>query len=503
MKDNIFLVAAIYLIGFVSCQPVSSKKEDTTYNIPKATLLFKAPLAEINVSVSKSIDNTSNYYYIHDDFKVTPNISILYELDVNDFEFIQCRFSKFGRYVFLVLPGDHIELICDSQKLITVGSNAQGHDYLHDNYIQNGLSYYDKYIEPHLKQAPFNYDSIWYSYEQLQLSYQDDLKKMEKSGSITPRFSSLLAKNLYYGLMDALPSIYSQWVVYNRKNYLIQDFQPSADDLRNMLLHLNRLRETPEAKCDDAKKMHYRLSTDFQLSYHFLDDETKKTLTEGYEDNCFGRFPYYLLASDSLQLRFFGGELINDLQKKTTNFNQEALLAYLSGKFPDSEYVAIIKQLMAQNKLEETNDEFRIIDTSPSSISELMQITGIKGKYAYIDLWATWCSPCTSEFLYNDHIHNLFAQYNNIVPVYISLDTDRKRWESAVKHFNLKGYNIMANRSLNEDIGKKVYRANEITLIPRYLLLDPVGNIVNDNLPRPSQSTMLKPILSSVLKQNQ
>jgi len=84
--------------------------------------------------------------------------------------------------------------------------------------------------------------------------------------------------------------------------------------------------------------------------------------------------------------------------------------------------------------------------------------------------------------------------------VVVSFDYNRKVWEDGVKKFNLKGYNILASKPLNEDIGMKVYQAKEVASIPRYLLLDPVGNIVNDNLPRPSESALLKPILASVLK---
>jgi len=209
-----------------------------------------------------------------------------------------------------------------------------------------------------------------------------------------------------------------------------------------------------------------------------------------------------LLAPDSLQLRIFSNNMISDIHKAKTSYNQEKLLAYLNNKFPDSEYVAIIKELMAQSQSTDANDEVIIVENSPSSIKEMMQLPGIKGKYAYIDLWATWCAPCLQEFQYGDEIHKLLAQYNNIALVYISTDDDkeRERWKSSVTHYNLMGYNIMASKSLNEDIGKKVYNADKVGFIPRYLLLDPDGIIVNDNLPRPSSSVQLKSIFDKVLK---
>ena len=496
MNNKILFVITWSLVFLTSC--ISSKNEKTSENFTKCTLVFRAPQEEITVYVSKPIDDTYNYY-ISDKLNVIPNISIYYELDVNDFGFVRCRFSNGLWRHFLVFPGDCIEISCEPQKINISGNNAEGHNYINDNYVDRGLGYYHNIIERQIS-SPINYDSIYFFLEQLLLTYQTDLKKMETSGSITHKFSSLLAKNLYFGLIDALPSIYSTWVVHKRENFLIQNFEPFEEDVQNMLQQLEQLYDTPCAMGDDAKKMPYRFISDFLLKYHCLDDNTKEKLMEGYEKDCFGHYPYLLLASDSLQLRFYSTLLIGELQNGTRYFNHEGLLAYLSKKFPNSEYVSIIREMMVQTQQLGANKEIVITDESPVSIKDMMQLPGIKGNYAYVDLWATWCMPCTNEFKYNDDVHNLLAQYNNIVPIYISIDTNRKTWENRVNKFNLKGYNIMASKSLNEDIGVKVYHEEKIGFIPRYLLLDPAGNIVNDSLPRPSQSTLLKPILNSVLK---
>jgi len=346
-----------------------------------------------------------------------------------------------------------------------------------------------------MNEYPINYDSVYYYFEkELILPYQTDLKKMEKSGSITPAFSSILAKNLYFASCFALLSNYEQWVKYS--NSMIKE-RPSQDDIQAILQQMSRIYDTPYATSSEVKKMPFHLMGYWNLKYRYLDDETKEKLTGKCD---FGSSPCFLLAPDSLQLRYYGNELIIDLQNGTSYYNHEKLLAYLSGKFPDSEYVVIIKKLMEQKQSSKTSGEIVIVNDSPSSIKELMQLEGIKGKYAYIDLWATWCMPCTMEFQYNDEIHTLLAQYNNIVPVYISMDTDRKLWESRVQKFNLNGYNIMVSKSLNADIGAKIYHAKQVGSIPRFLLLDPQGNVVNDNLPRPSKSTQLKPILEKALK---
>ena len=501
MKIKYFIAISLLLFCVISCKSGDFKNVDPVTG--KATLVFRASQEEMSVYIYKPIDDMYNYHYITEKFDIKPNISINYELDVNDFAFVKCRFSNGFRGEYLLFPGDCVEINYEPRAITISGSNADGHSYLMDNYVNRGLGYYADIIRQHIT-VPINYDSVYdFFHRELFLSCQTDLKKMEMSGSITPRFSSILAKNIYAGI-----SAYSFLSIYQYSlegSKPIEDnFTPSEEHFQQVLLHLNRLYETLDAMSGDVKKMHYSTSRYYRLKYHYLDDETKEKLTEGYDKDTFGDTPYLLLASDSTQLREFGNYLIYDLQsiKPFYNYNQKKLLVYLSNKFPDSEYVAIIKQLMIKNQSAKANDEVVFIDDSPSSIQEMMQLSGIKGKYVYIDLWALWCGPCIAEFTYNDEIHQLLTQYSNIVPVYISIDKENERelWKNGVNQFNLKGYHILASKSLNEDFGTKVYHANEIGSIPRYLLLDPEGNIVNDNLPRKSRVTELRPIFAGLPK---
>ena len=314
-----------------------------------------------------------------------------------------------------------------------------------------------------------------------------------------------MAKNLYYGLCSCLWGVYHATLIGRHPDKLIKEnFTPSAEDIRIVLQQLSLLYETPDALSDDAKKMWYYHGEPYRTKYLYLDDDAKEKLTEGYGKDTFGDDVWLLLASDSLQLRFFSSHLIEDLQsmKPFYGYNQEKLFAWLRNKFPDSEYVAIIKELMEQKQSAKINEqeEVIIVANSPSSIKEMMQLPGIKGKYAYIDLWATWCPSCIAEFKFYDDFHKVLSQYNNIVTVFIAIKDDREIWEKGVERYNLKGYHILSSNALDEDIGMKAYHAKAVGAIPRYLLLDPDGNIVNDNMPRPSRSTELKPILDGVLK---
>jgi len=467
----------------------------------KSILIFRTH-EDITIRVYKPIDDMFNFYYISDILDLKPNFSINYELEVKDFAFVQCRFPSGKRRILLVLPGDHIEIKNESDKTTFSGSNAEGNRYYND-YVGRGLGYYAEkavlIFKRHITDTVINYDSInYYFRKELILPYQAELEQLEKSGEITSKFSSIIAKELYFAYSEILSICYKNllWGWINDK------FKPTQDDIQNILLQLRSLYENPYSLSDESPKLPYNsIEEYYQLKYKYSDDKTKEMFTKGHTKDFYGSRPYYLMASDSMQLRLYGSQLIADMQYGTNYFNHEKILSYLDEKFPNSEYVAIIKKMMAESQSKKEDKGIIILNDSIASIKELMQIPGIRGKYAYIDLWETACVPCVFEFQFNDDVHKLFADYNNLVAIYISIDTNRKLWEERVNKYSLKGYNIMASKSLQEDIGMKVYKAKKVGAIPRYLLLDPVGNILNDNLPRPSRSSQLKPIFASELKQ--
>lgn len=104
-----------------------------------------------------------------------------------------------------------------------------------------------------------------------------------------------------------------------------------------------------------------------------------------------------------------------------------------------------------------------------------------KGKYVYIDCWATWCGPCKAEL---PALKKLEEKYKNrnIVFVSISSDKDKAAWEKMVKLDNLGGV------QLNTDRDNSFHSALKIASIPRFMLIDPEGYFVSDNAPRPSNS---------------
>lgn len=123
------------------------------------------------------------------------------------------------------------------------------------------------------------------------------------------------------------------------------------------------------------------------------------------------------------------------------------------------------------------------------------KLEDLRGKYVYIDVWATWCGPCRAEI---PHLKEVEKKYHgkNIEFVSISIDTkkDYEKWKKFVTEKELGGIQLYADNDWNSEFVKS-YNINGI---PRFILIDPAGKIVNANADRPSSST-LKATLDELL----
>ncbi|GAA4232385.1 hypothetical protein GCM10022291_07110 [Postechiella marina] len=115
----------------------------------------------------------------------------------------------------------------------------------------------------------------------------------------------------------------------------------------------------------------------------------------------------------------------------------------------------------------------------------------LKGKYVYIDVWATWCGPCIREIPALKKIEKQFHG-KNIEFVSISIDKkkDYDKWKKMIVDKDLGGIQLLADNdwksSFVQDYG--------IEGIPRFILIDPNGNIVSANAPRPSNPSLISMI---------
>jgi thiol-disulfide isomerase/thioredoxin len=124
------------------------------------------------------------------------------------------------------------------------------------------------------------------------------------------------------------------------------------------------------------------------------------------------------------------------------------------------------------------------------------KLSDFKGKYVYIDVWATWCGPCRAEIPFLKKTEEKY-EGKNIAFVSISVDVqkDFEKWKKFVAEKQLGGVQLFADKDWNSDFMKSY----SINSIPRFILIDPTGKIVSADASRPS-NPKLQEQLDALLK---
>ncbi|HUH25919.1 MAG TPA: TlpA disulfide reductase family protein [Flavobacterium sp.] len=113
----------------------------------------------------------------------------------------------------------------------------------------------------------------------------------------------------------------------------------------------------------------------------------------------------------------------------------------------------------------------------------------LKGKFVYIDVWATWCGPCIGEIPFMKEVEKKYHG-KNIEFVSISIDEkkDYEKWKKFVTDKQMGGIQLYADNAWQSPFVQDY----AIDGIPRFILIDPNGMIVSGDAPRPSDEKLIK-----------
>jgi len=246
------------------------------------------------------------------------------------------------------------------------------------------------------------------------------------------------------------------------------------------------------------KGLHFNMTLDTKEF-----DETLKFTGTGAEQNNY--FADLTMLQETVDLKAlalldktnFDKELITIKKSFTDLLANVKGLDSITSAIQSKNIEALPKQLTQAYNIEKMKQEMvgkpsPTFENYENHAGGTTSLADLKGKFVYIDMWATWCGPCKREIPFLKEVEKEFHGKNI---EFVSISVDRKNahetWVNMIKEKEMTGVQLFADNNFQSKFAVD-YGVNSI---PRFILLDPNGNIVSADAPRPS-SPELKTLLT-------
>ena len=128
----------------------------------------------------------------------------------------------------------------------------------------------------------------------------------------------------------------------------------------------------------------------------------------------------------------------------------------------------IAQETPTQFTEEALNDTF--ISYEGENISFKNIVEKYKGKTILIDVWASWCGDCVKGM---PKVKALQETNTDVVFLFLSADKSFQSWKKGVSKYQVKGEHYFMPKGMKSVFSKSI----DLDWIPRYLIIDPQGNI--------------------------
>ena len=232
---------------------------------------------------------------------------------------------------------------------------------------------------------------------------------------------------------------------------------------------------------------------DREVSQIDFKDSVMFTSNNGYRYFLSSYFVSGLSSGDLKTLELYNEDLMEMQKKSILNTLKRGISFYNMEKL-DVYYQTIVK--LAPNdkgfdRMKKKYDRIKNLKKGspspsfnyPDTSGENISLESLKGKLVYVDVWATWCGPCKAQIPF---LKQLEEKYREEEIAFVSLSIDKlkniSKWKDMIVDKELEGIQIIADKAWRS----KFVTDYVIEGIPRFILIDKDGNLMDPMAPRPA-----------------
>lgn len=421
----------------------------------------------------------SDIFYINEikkNIEIDFNGNFFFNFNIDQPRIIDFRIGKSTINIF-INTADNLYLEADYNKpintIIFKGKTSKDNYFLIEDSRQN--------IQIKANQIQNFKDSRAYSLylDSLQKEYTSFYENYNKVG-LSIEVKEFLYHKMKYQLMD------------NRWMYRL-DFSSKSGKIENRKLdstYFNYL-DTINLNDINASKNNYYRTALMRYLFEKVDSKSYLSLPKELSDN--QKIKYSRLKIYNFRKRIFLGDVLdiqltefikrNYEQIKIDSFFCDSILNDFYLSCNNEEYKNNIKSYIElKNSIKKgSNTPDIILDDINGNKLNLSQF---KGKYIYIDFWATWCKPCIANMNDSKILINEFKDNNDVLFIFINTKDNKNNWHS---YLNKNKSNKEIHLFADEETTDIIFKNFKFSSLPHYVFIDENFKIFDSNAKPPSQ----------------
>ena len=464
------------------------------------TIIGKIPEAidSTEVGICRFIDDNPENYFFKNDSNIIMDSSFTSSFQINGTGIITLMPNEYMPKIFIICDnGGSIEFVVSrKEKLYDInffGKNSKGQKLFNSSNLFK-VNRLTQIINEKILQKNYSSEETIFEIERLKDSLFMPFKDFLKSEEITPSFFHVVKAQAEMKLLSSVNHVI-EYNKYRKKTtshkeeeldeintYFFSRYDPFLDKYKNVDLISRVVNASSKCILIESKALKGSLN-DLGLWQNHQTPNSYAPL----------ELQEKMKAVDIMLNRSFEH---NNLQ-----VDKEDFLLFKKA-FPNSPYNEPLAQLFEDENSKLITPAYTFADYS--GVQKQISITKVlgdgnldtllandfKNKNVFVDIWATWCAPCIQEFKYVEALHEFLIK-NDIEMLYLSVDAASagNKWNDGIIKHKLKGKHFLATKDSYPSLERKL--GMDVLNIPKYLLFDKNGKLLDGDLPRPSTGNIL------------